>query len=45
MNSYDRGAHNFHFRKPVETDSQEKQSSTVKSTGRNQFSMKVVPDI
>jgi hypothetical protein len=29
-NSYDRGAHNFHFRKSVETDSQQKQSSTVK---------------
>jgi hypothetical protein len=41
----DKSKHNFHFRKPVETDSQEKQSSTVKSTGRNQFSMKVVPDI
>ena len=31
MNSSDRGGeHNFHFRKPVETNSQEKQSSTVK---------------
>ena len=29
-NSYDRGAHNFHFRKSVETDSQQKQSSIVK---------------
>jgi hypothetical protein len=45
MNSYDGGAPNFHFRKPVETDSQEKQSSTVKVLGRNHFSMKVVPDI
>ena len=46
MNSSDRGGeHNFHFRKPVETDSQEKQSSTVKVLGRNHFSTKVVPDI
>jgi hypothetical protein len=30
MNSYDRGGeHNFHFRKTLETNSQERQSSTV----------------
>jgi len=36
---------NFHFRKPVEIDSQEEQSSTTKVQEEINFSMKVVPDI
>lgn len=44
-NSCDRGAHNFHFRKISRDRFAAKAIEQSKSTGRSQFSMKVVPDI
>jgi hypothetical protein len=44
MNAYGDDVHNFHFRKPVQTD-RGKAIEYIKSTGRNQFSMKVMPGI
>jgi len=43
MNAYGDDVHNFHFRKPVQKD-RGKAIVHSKSTGRNQFSMKVGPD-
>jgi hypothetical protein len=43
MNVYGEDVHNFHFKKPVQTD-RGKAIVHSKSTGRDQFSMMVGPD-